>query len=49
VYRYPIFEAAKIAVQTTNQFTSTHPSIETVYFIAFGNDIQQAYQIALAT
>ena len=48
IYRYPVSEAAKIAVQTTTEFTTTHPGIETVYFVAFGRDIEKAYQQALS-
>lgn len=48
VYRYPVSEAAKIAVQTTTEFTTAHPGIETVYFVAFGRDIEKVYQQALS-
>jgi len=48
VFRYPIPEAARIAVQTTAELTKANPGIETVYFVAFGNDIARAYQLALS-
>jgi O-acetyl-ADP-ribose deacetylase (regulator of RNase III) len=48
VYRYPIPEAAKIAVNTTTEFTAAHPGIDIVYFVAFDPEIEQAYQAALA-
>lgn len=48
VYRYPIPEAANIAVNTTTEFTAAHPGIDIVYFIAFDPEIEQAYQAALA-
>lgn len=48
VYGYPIPQAAQIAVTTTANFTATHPGIEIVYFVAFGKDIEQAYQMALS-
>jgi O-acetyl-ADP-ribose deacetylase (regulator of RNase III) len=48
VYGYPIPEAAQIAVTTTAEFTATYRGIDTVYFIAFDKDIEQAYQMALS-
>lgn len=48
VYGYPIPQAAEIAVTTTANFTATHHGIETVYFVAFDKDIEQAYQMALS-
>jgi O-acetyl-ADP-ribose deacetylase (regulator of RNase III) len=48
VFRYPIFDAAKIAVQTTAEFTTANPGIEAVYFVAFFKDIENAYQKALS-
>ncbi len=48
VYGYPIPQAAQIAVTTTANFMATHPGIETVYFVAFDKDIEQAYQMALS-
>ncbi|MEN8220231.1 MAG: O-acetyl-ADP-ribose deacetylase [Pseudomonadota bacterium] len=49
VYGYPIPEATKIAVQTTAKLTATNPSIDTIYFVAFGQAIEKAYQQALAS
>ncbi len=47
VYHYPIKQATKIAVETTAQFTQTHPSIETVFFVAFNQVIEKYYKEAL--
>ncbi len=47
-YGYPIPAATRIAINTTAVFTEAHPGIETVYFVAFGKDIEQVYQMVLA-
>jgi O-acetyl-ADP-ribose deacetylase (regulator of RNase III) len=47
VFAYPIVAATKIAVQITAKFTTVNPGIDTVYFVAFGKDIEKAYQDAL--
>lgn len=47
VYGYPIEEAARIAVHETQSFVREHPSIETVLFVAFGDDVAQALERAL--
>ncbi|HEY8934401.1 MAG TPA: O-acetyl-ADP-ribose deacetylase [Cyclobacteriaceae bacterium] len=38
IYRYPINEAAKIAVQTVTEFISHSDKIEKVIFVCFDND-----------
>ncbi len=48
VYSYPIPEATKIAVQTTVEFTTSNAGIHTVYFVAFGQTTEKAYQCALS-
>jgi len=44
VYGYPIPEATKIAVQTTAKWTAINPGIDTIYFVAFDQSIEKAYQ-----
>lgn len=44
VYGYPILSGTKIAVTTTHDFVQEYPDIDTVYFIAFGNDADAVYQ-----
>jgi len=44
VYAYPIPEATKIAVQTTTKWTTTNPGIDIIYFVAFDQGIEKAYQ-----
>jgi len=48
VYGYPILDATKIAVQTTTEFITANPGIETVYFVTFGPEIEGAYQRTLS-
>ena len=48
IYGYPIPQATKIAVQTTSEFTNACPGIEIVYFVAFGEEIYEAYQKELS-
>ncbi|HEW98142.1 MAG: O-acetyl-ADP-ribose deacetylase [Candidatus Parabeggiatoa sp. nov. 3] len=48
VFRYPILKATQIAVQTTAKFTTANPGIDTVYFVAFSQEIDKAYQDALS-
>lgn len=43
-YRYPISEAARIAVETTTEFLRENSSIEQVTFVVAGDDIHEAYQ-----
>jgi len=47
IYGYPIPEAADIAVRTTAAYLQTAPSIATVIFACFGEDVLRAYQAAL--
>ena len=43
-YRYPIDEAAKIAVETTNVFLRNDPTIENVTFVVATEQIYEAYR-----
>jgi O-acetyl-ADP-ribose deacetylase len=43
-YRYPIPEAARIAVETTTEFLRDNPSITQVTFVVSSDEIQAAYQ-----
>lgn len=47
VYRYPVPEAAAIALRTTAAFLAQHPSLEQVTFVLFGNHIFEVYQQTL--
>jgi O-acetyl-ADP-ribose deacetylase (regulator of RNase III) len=49
VYGYPLDEAATIAVAETRRFVRDHPSIESVQFVCFGDDVAAAYERALAS
>lgn len=49
VYGYPLTEATRIAVKTTYEFVTAHPGLDTVYFVAFNDEIYKTYQIALHT
>jgi O-acetyl-ADP-ribose deacetylase (regulator of RNase III) len=44
VYRYPIPEAARIAVETTSQFLRENSSITEVTFVVSSDEIEAAYQ-----
>jgi O-acetyl-ADP-ribose deacetylase (regulator of RNase III) len=44
VYRYPIPEAARIAVETTSQFFRENSSITKVTFVVSNDEIEAAYQ-----
>ncbi|HVF72244.1 MAG TPA: O-acetyl-ADP-ribose deacetylase [Chthoniobacterales bacterium] len=44
VYRYPIADAARIAVDTTTEFLSENDSIAQVTFVVSNDDIHAAYQ-----
>jgi O-acetyl-ADP-ribose deacetylase (regulator of RNase III) len=48
VYRYPVDEAARIAVSETREFLKQNPSIERVIFTCFGEEVCDAYRNALA-
>jgi O-acetyl-ADP-ribose deacetylase (regulator of RNase III) len=43
-YRYPISDAARIAVETTTEFLHGNDSIEQVTFVVSSDDIYSAYQ-----
>jgi O-acetyl-ADP-ribose deacetylase (regulator of RNase III) len=47
-YRYPIIEAAKIAVETTREFLTNNDKIGEVIFVVANDEIHAAYQRALA-
>ena len=46
-YRYPIGDAAAIAVKTTTDFLSANNSIEKVTFVVATDEIQEAYRSLL--
>jgi len=48
IYGYPVEEAAEIAVRETVQFVREHPSIESVTFVCFGDEVARAYERVLA-
>jgi O-acetyl-ADP-ribose deacetylase (regulator of RNase III) len=48
-YRYPIADAAAIAVETTNTFLQTDNSIAKVTFVVSTDEIETAYQRLLAS
>jgi O-acetyl-ADP-ribose deacetylase (regulator of RNase III) len=48
VYRYPIPEAARIAVESTSQFLHENSSITEVTFVVSSDEIEAAYQRLLA-
>jgi O-acetyl-ADP-ribose deacetylase (regulator of RNase III) len=43
-YRYPIVDAARIAVDTTSEFLRENNSITAVSFVVFSDDLFAAYQ-----
>ena len=47
IYGYPIPDAARIAVQTTAVCLATAPSLSTVIFACFGENVVRAYKAAL--
>lgn len=49
IFGYPIPEAARIAVRTTAACLQAAPSIATVIFACFGEDVLRAYEAALRT
>ena len=49
VYRYPITDAATIAVETTREFLRDNDSIAEVTFVVASDDIQSAYQRLLTS
>jgi O-acetyl-ADP-ribose deacetylase (regulator of RNase III) len=48
VYRFPLDRATKIAVTTVAEFLESHPEIERVTFVTFGDDAHAAYQRELS-
>lgn len=48
VYRYPVQEAAPIAIRTVVAYLSEHPEIRLVRFVLFDQKTFAAYQQALA-
>ena len=46
-YRYPIIEAAEIAVETTREFLTKNDKIDKVIFIVANDEIHAAYERAL--
>jgi len=48
VYRYPLSEAARIAVREIRCFLTGNAPIETVYLVCFDDEVRQAYEQALA-
>jgi len=46
-YRYPIDEAAGIALRAARDYMESHPEIELVRFVLFGQQAYQAYVRAL--
>jgi O-acetyl-ADP-ribose deacetylase (regulator of RNase III) len=47
-YRYPIIQAAKIAVETTREFLASKDKIGKVIFVVANDEIHAAYQRSLA-
>ncbi len=48
VYGFPIYPAAKIAVESVMDYCSqTHCSIKSVLFVCFGDEVKMAYEGAL--
>ncbi len=47
VYRYPVMEAARIAVREVREFLERHALPETVYLVCFGPEVCRAYRRAL--
>jgi O-acetyl-ADP-ribose deacetylase (regulator of RNase III) len=43
-YRYPIIEAAKIAIETTREFLANNNKIDKVIFVVANDEIHAAYQ-----
>lgn len=48
VYRFPIEEAAEIAVETTRAWCDLHPGLDEVIFVAFDRRVATALRDALA-
>lgn len=48
VYRYPVEDAARIAIDTCLDFLTTHPSLDRIVFVLFSEDFLQIYQRIIA-
>jgi O-acetyl-ADP-ribose deacetylase (regulator of RNase III) len=46
-YGYPLEEAAPIALKTAMDYLKSHPDIQLVRFVLFGQDAYRAYEKAL--
>ena len=46
-YGYPLREAARIALRTTMDYLQSHPEIELVRFVLFGQHAYEAYEAIL--
>ncbi|GFO60989.1 RNase III inhibitor [Geomonas silvestris] len=46
VYRYPLLEACRIAVEEARAALAENPKLKKVYFVAFSDEAQRAYQDA---
>lgn len=44
VYRYPIDQACRIAIDTSREFLQNHPELEAVIFVLFSNSDLAVYQ-----
>lgn len=47
VYRYPLLEACRIAVAEARAALAQNPQLKKVYFVAFSDEAQRAYQDAV--
>lgn len=49
VYRYPLEQAAQVAVSSVREWVKGHPDLlDTVYFVAFDQTMERIYQQQLA-
>ncbi|MGC2423103.1 MAG: O-acetyl-ADP-ribose deacetylase [Nitrospirota bacterium] len=48
-YRFPVERASKIAVREMRDFLGTHPEMEEIIIVCFGEEVFQAYEKALKT
>jgi O-acetyl-ADP-ribose deacetylase (regulator of RNase III) len=46
-YRFPVERASKIAVKEMRDFLETHPEMEKIIVVCFGEEVFQAYEKAL--
>ena len=49
IYGYPIDEATAIAVREARVFANTNPEVDRVIFVAFGEEIHEAYRRELSS